>query len=341
MFRTDRREMSKGEAQPLLGNEDEENVEPVDDDFSSQFFQRIEGIKKVFSQIDGYSDEIEEDGNRLLSTGAGWSQKQLESKLKLGNEACNRARNEIVAVRKEAAQNRGDAEGRMRDNMVLQTTRKLQTTLERFQTVQTRYRDVSEKVMTRQLKIVKPGASEQKIKKAVTSGEVQNLFAEAAKGSAAHERAKLSLMFVQEQHREIQLLEKSVVELLGLFQDVAVMIDQQQHDLDNIESNVRQAVHKTTETLSILKDTERNVINHRWRVFYCLCGTCCCLFWLTFIFFAIIIFIIVDNKQGWYPFGDGSFRAWWCNLVKGSQFLYNLHCTNVSIFPVNTTNTTR
>ena len=78
-----------------------------------------------------------------------------------------------------------------------------------------------------------------------------------------HSEAAMALIHLKEQHRDIMLLEQSIIELHQIFVDIATLIEAQDELVDQIEWNCEQASAWTGEAVKELKSANLYVKKHR------------------------------------------------------------------------------
>ena len=80
---------------------------------------------------------------------------------------------------------------------------------------------------------------------------------------------------VEAKYHDVQKLQKGVLELRQLFQDMSVLVEQQGEMLDQIEINIQTTADTTTKANEALTDTRKYVRElSKWRSI-CLCITVC------------------------------------------------------------------
>uniref|UniRef100_A0A7S2YP29 t-SNARE coiled-coil homology domain-containing protein n=1 Tax=Entomoneis paludosa TaxID=265537 RepID=A0A7S2YP29_9STRA len=132
----------------------------------------------------------------------------------------------------------------MRENMSRMITQQFKDCVEKYQEAQQSYKQEMKRNVTRQIKIVKPNATEDEIAHAMkTENGVAKLYQKQVLcGSAvASIEVQNRLHHVHERQHDIAILEHSVSELHQMFLDFAFLTEQQGTLLDQIEYNVAQA----------------------------------------------------------------------------------------------------
>lgn len=112
--------------------------------------------------------------------------------------------------------------------------RRLKTTINRYQTLEADFRRDSQAAAERQYRIVRPDASDDEVRQAVEDPDAP-IFQQALLSSDRRGQAQSSLRNVKERHEAIQRIERQMVELAQLFQDLDQIVMQQEPLVANIE----------------------------------------------------------------------------------------------------------
>jgi len=158
------------------------------------------------------------------------------------NTLIHKVKNQIDAMRRSA-----DATGEhMRHNMAETLAGKFAEVLQQYQKAQTEYANKVKAKMAQKVRIVKPDATEEQIDTAIENGTVDKMFVQSTLDSQyLTGKAKDALAYVQDRHRDIVAIERSVRELNQLFVDMAIMVESQGVILGHVEDNVNSAVLDT------------------------------------------------------------------------------------------------
>ena len=122
------------------------------------------------------------------------------------------------------------------------------------QKAQGEYRSQFRARIERQYKIAKPDATEAEIEAALD--QKRPIFAEqilSGAGQAQRAEAMQLLESIRERHEHIIKLEESIKELRQMFNDMAILVQQQGEVLNDIEKSVESAVNYTDKGLSDMK----------------------------------------------------------------------------------------
>lgn len=129
-----------------------------------------------------------------------------------------------------------------------------------------------------QAKIISPGITEKEISSLLETstgenGEIENLFQQRLMmlEGVRHAEAKKEYHLITKQHEDLMILEKSICMLLQLFQEVDLLVQQQQDNLDLASDATEAAVvdaEKAVEELEVAREYQKKATKRR------LC--CCC-----------------------------------------------------------------
>ncbi|KZM19665.1 uncharacterized protein EKO05_0004384 [Ascochyta rabiei] len=112
--------------------------------------------------------------------------------------------------------------------------RRLKATINKYQTLEADFRRDSQAAAERQYRIVRPDATEEEVREAVADPEAP-IFQQALLNSDRRGQASSTLRNVKERHEAIQNIERQMVELAQLFQDLDQIVQQQEPLVANIE----------------------------------------------------------------------------------------------------------
>jgi t-SNARE complex subunit (syntaxin) len=140
---------------------------------------------------------------------------------------------------------------KMRQNMQMTATTKLVLLMGQYQDEQTAFKTTQQQTARRQMKLVKPDATEEELQK-VADGNGEQIFTQML-ASQAHVRQAAVLEEVQAKHDEIMKLEQGIAELHQLISDLATLIETQGEQLDSIEHHIANAKDYITVAVDELK----------------------------------------------------------------------------------------
>jgi syntaxin 1B/2/3 len=113
--------------------------------------------------------------------------------------------------------------------------RRLKTAINQYQQVEREFRKASQEQMARQYRIVRPEASDAEVREAVENSNGQQVFSQALIQSDRRGEAQAVARNVSQRHEDIQKIERQMIELAQLFQDLEALVVQQEPAVAQIE----------------------------------------------------------------------------------------------------------
>lgn len=143
----------------------------------------------------------------------------------------------------------GAQDAQIRKNRITLVHGKFVETLQRYQNVEQQYRQRYKDRVERQFKIVKPDATADEVSAIVndTQGGGNTIFQDAISSSNRYGESRQAFREVQERHQDIQRIEVTLAELAQLFNDMAILIAQQDDQIAFAE----------TKAIGVEEDTRR------------------------------------------------------------------------------------
>jgi len=216
-----------------------DNFSSPDDDSSDsvlpEFFEEVGQIKTLMSLIrrniksiqDIYQKQSISADSRLMTS-------ELETLLDSTNASSNQIRSKLKIMKVEIDKS-DDSNKRIKTNMHSTLTKKFLELLSEYQTLQTQYKEKFQERVKRQAEIVNPNISEEEINKIITTGSSDALFSDQVVDR--HSNAKNALMYIQEEHRGLKQLEKSLLELQQLFIDLSAAVESHSTNIEQLEKD--------------------------------------------------------------------------------------------------------
>ncbi|OLN86782.1 Protein transport protein SSO2 [Colletotrichum chlorophyti] len=163
--------------------------------------------------------------------------------------------------------------------------RRLKGAIQQYQQVESAFRKRTQEQMARQYRIVRPDADESEVRAAVEdAGAGAQIFQTAVMQSGRQAQANAVLNAVQDRQAALQKIEQQMVELAQLFQDMDVLVVQQEAAVTQIEQKGEEVVEnldKGNQEIGVAVNTARKTRKKKW---WCL-GIC--------VLIVIIIAVIV------------------------------------------------
>lgn len=153
---------------------------------------------------------------------------------------------EIMATYRELAgkvkriKSKPAAGERMNKPQVDLLDKKIKTKIADYQKLESAFREKTREQQARQYRIVNPQASEAEVREATYDGGDVQVFQQALLNSNRQGQAQSTLRNVQQRHDAIQQIEKTMLELQQLFQDLDQIVVEQEPMVQNIEQKAEE-----------------------------------------------------------------------------------------------------
>ncbi|KAJ3382333.1 Plasma membrane t-SNARE, secretory vesicle fusion [Lobulomyces angularis] len=122
-----------------------------------------------------------------------------------------------------------------------------------YRTVQENAKEDAKKQLSRQYKIVNPNATAEEVKNAVDDNSMDNIFNQQLMNSNVSEQRKM-LDSVKSRQSELVNIEKSMVELFQLMEDMNILLNEHEIIIDQIDTNILAADEDLEKANIKLKD---------------------------------------------------------------------------------------
>ncbi|TDZ13360.1 Protein transport protein SSO2 [Colletotrichum spinosum] len=175
--------------------------------------------------------------------------------------------------------------------------RRLKGAIQQYQQVESQFRKRTQDQMARQYRIVRPDADECEVRAAVEdAGAGAQIFQQAVMQSGRQAQANAVLSAVQDRQAALQKIEQQMVELAQLFQDMDVLVVQQEAAVTQIEQKGEEVVEnldKGNQEINTAVDTARKTRKKKW---WCL-GICVLIIAIIAAVVAIYFAVIKPGQQ--------------------------------------------
>ncbi|KAK1270456.1 Syntaxin-121 [Acorus gramineus] len=217
-----------------------------------RFFEDVEGIKDELKEVERIQKTLHDSNERSKTLHNASEVKSLRSRMD-ADVALALKKAKLIKIRLEAldranAANRslpgcgpGSSTDRTRTSVVAGLRRKLKDSMEAFAGLRERVgAEYRETVGRRYYTVTGEAADEETLEKLTASGEGERLLERAIAQQGRGEVMEVVLE-IKERHGAAQELEKSLRELQQVFMDMAVLVEAQGEQINNIESHVNRA----------------------------------------------------------------------------------------------------
>ncbi|KAJ3518922.1 hypothetical protein NM688_g9373 [Phlebia brevispora] len=242
-------------------NKDSSANLPGGGDSMAAFYSEISSIQDDLKTYNDNVARISDLHNRSLNNtddaAAQRIMQQLEDLVADTSALSNVLKRRIKALEKQGGAGR---DGQIRKQQTALVKQKFVEAIQNYQTVEQQYRTKYKQRMERQFKIVKPDASPEEVKAVVNDEQGGQIFSQALMSSNRLGEARSAYREVQERHEDIKKIERTLTELAQLFNDMSVLVEQQDETINVIETTAA-GVEKDVEVG--LDYTEKAVVSAR------------------------------------------------------------------------------
>jgi len=148
----------------------------------------------------------------------------------------------IKALERQGGQGR---DGQIRKQQTALVKSKFVEAIQSYQSVEQQFSTKYKQRMERQYKIVKPDATPEEVKAVINDDSGGQIFQQALVQSRLTD-SRAAYREVQARHEDIKRIERTLGELAQLFNDMSILVEQQDETINNIETTAA-AVEKDTE----------------------------------------------------------------------------------------------
>jgi len=227
-------------------------IEKKKDDIEKAiFFQAVEQIKNEIDSIIQATNSIEKINEQAPQATTTEKEQELSKRLKKVLDGTNKqakaAKNLLgeLKIENEKLKDSGAVTGsdlRVRENMLNTLTRKFIDEMKLYQAAQQKYKTDIQRKLKRQVKVVKPDATDEEVEEIMKSeGGRDALYKQTILAGGVNEEIRTVTAKVAGKYQDVKALESSVAELHQMFLDFALLVETQGELLNNIEHQVRTA----------------------------------------------------------------------------------------------------
>ncbi|KAL2524644.1 putative Syntaxin [Abeliophyllum distichum] len=238
------------------------------------FNKQIQEVEKQVDKLTGLLTKLKDANEESKSVTKASAMKAIRKRMEKDvDEVGKIARNvkaKIEAINKDNLANRqkpgcekGTAVDRSRMNMTNSLTKKFKDLMTAFQTLRQKideeYREVVER---RVITVTGTRPDEETINNLIETGNSEQIFQKAIQESGRGEVLS-TLEEIQERHDAVKEIEQKLLDLHQIYLDMAVLVEAQGEILDNIESQVSNAVDHVQSGTTALQNAKKLQKNSR------------------------------------------------------------------------------
>ncbi|PFH50678.1 hypothetical protein AMATHDRAFT_75471 [Amanita thiersii Skay4041] len=230
-------------------------------DSMAAFYSEISSLQ---DSIRNFNDNVARIGdlhsrslNNMDDNAAQRNAAQLEELVEDTSALSTTLKRRVKALERQGSAGR---DGQIRKQQTALIKSKFVEAIQNYQTVEQQYRTKYKQRMERQFKIVKPDATPEEIRAVVNDEQGGQIFSQALMNSTRYGESRAAYREVQARHEDIKRIERTLAELAQLFNDMSVLVEQQDETINVIETQAA-GVEKDTE--AGLQYTEKAVVSAR------------------------------------------------------------------------------
>ncbi|KAH7108486.1 t-SNARE [Auriculariales sp. MPI-PUGE-AT-0066] len=256
--------------------------------FYSEIASIQDDIRRYKDNVSQISDLQQRSLNNIDDAQAQNIQSQLEGLSGQQSQLSGQLKRRIKDLERSGGSGR---DGQVKKQQTAFVKAKFVEAIQEYQQIEQQSRQKYKQRMERQFKIVKPDASPEEVKAVVNDESGGQIFSQALMNSNRYGESRAAYREVQARHADIKKIEKTLTELATLFQDMSVLVEQQDETINVIQNN---AVTIDNDVQTGFKDTEKAVDSargarrKRW-----IC------FWITLVIIIVIVLVVLFTVKPW------------------------------------------
>jgi len=259
----------------------------------SALFAETNAIKADVARINTAADQINKLSDRYNVASTPETEQKIQQEEKLIRKAmkpiCHKAKNKLKALKAKLGDASMDhSEKRMREQTFRSVAQTFVDAVKKYQEAQAGYETNIRDQLGRRLKIVNPKFTEEEVENVIDSGRAQQILESVIKDGTG--QIANAYQDVMSQHEDIKALEKSIVELMEMFQDMALLIEQQGEKLNSVEQQINKAsdyVESGTKALGRANQSQKSKRKYM----------CCCIIIGLIALLAILLPILITTAS--------------------------------------------
>ncbi|KAL8204845.1 hypothetical protein R6Q57_010468 [Mikania cordata] len=250
-----------------------------DDANLAEFFHDVDAIKEELKGLESLHDQLQSSNEQSKTLHNANSIKKLRTKM--DNDVVSSIKkaklikNRLEALDRSNETNRnlpncgpGSSTDRTRTSVVSGLRKQLQSSMKSFNDLRQKMAaEHRETVQRRYYTVTGENADEAIVDKLISTGESEN-FLQKAIQEQGRGQVMETVLEIQERHDAVTVIERNLKELHQVFMDMAVLVEVQGEQLDDIESHVNRAnsyVTRGTQQLNEARKKQKNT--RKWACF--------------------------------------------------------------------------
>ncbi|KAI0724061.1 t-SNARE [Cerioporus squamosus] len=254
----------------------------------------IQSIQDSIQQYNDNVSQIQKLHARLVDTTDDAAveryNQQLQDLVDKNRSLSDKLRNRIKALQRQGGSGQI---GMIRKQQTELVKTKFMDAIQNYQRIESESRQKYKNRVERQYKIVRPDATPEEVKAVVDDDQGGQVFSQALMTSNRYGEARSAYRDVQERHRDIKNIEKTLTELAQLFNDMSILVEQQDEQITHINDTVKEVetdVEVGLNYTSKAVDSARSARKKRW-----ICFILCLI--IIVIIAIVVAVVILQNKK--------------------------------------------
>jgi len=205
-------------------------------DSMASFYDEISSIQGSLKQFNENVSRISELHSRSINIADEAAGQRNTAELE-DLVADTSALSDTLKRRIKALEGRGGSgrDGQIKKQQTGLVKTKFVEAIQNYQAVEQQHRQKYKQRLERQYKIVKPDATPEEVRAAVEDDGGGRVFSQALRNSNRFGESRAAYREVQERHKDIQKIERTLAELAQLFNDMSILVEQQDETVNVIE----------------------------------------------------------------------------------------------------------
>ncbi|KAK9058708.1 hypothetical protein SSX86_023550 [Deinandra increscens subsp. villosa] len=244
-----------------------------------EFFQYVDAIKEELKGLELLHEQLQSSNEQSKTLHKVNSIKTLRAKMDndvaLSLKKAKLIKNRLEGLDRSNATSRslpncgpGSSSDRTRTSVVSGLRKQLQSSMKSFNDLREKMAaEHRETVQRRYYTVTGENADEATVDKLISTGESEDFLSKAIQEQGRGQVME-TVLEIQERHDAVTVIERSLKELHQVFMDMAVLVEHQGEQLDNIESHVNRAnsyVTRGTQQLNEARKKQKNT--RKWACF--------------------------------------------------------------------------
>ncbi|XP_030484848.1 syntaxin-132 [Cannabis sativa] len=267
-FVSDAKGQPSGENDIEMGRQVQRNNADIGMETFNKQIQEVEKLVDKLSELLKKLKDANEDSKSVTKASAMKAiKKRMEKEIDEVLQIARNVKGKLELINKDNLFNRqkpgcekGTGVDRARMNMTNALTKKFRDIMSEFQTLRQRIQDEYREVVERRVMTVTgTRPDEETIDNLIETGNSEEIFQKAIQESGRGQVLN-TLEEIQERHHTVKEIERKLLDLHQVYIDMAVLVEAQGADIDNIENQVTNAVDHVrsgTEALQTAKSLQK------------------------------------------------------------------------------------